>query len=365
MTSVTLRTEDLDYDLPEGLIATSPEQPRDQARMMVLRREADTIEHRRVCDLPEYLSRDDLLVMNDTSVVPARVLGTRLESGGRIEGLFLDELEQGRWRMMLKSNGKLREGIKIALGDESSTQTVIELIEREGAQWIVKLHEDASALDVLERIGRTPLPPYIIRARGEQKGDDALDRSWYQTVYADFSRRHSVAAPTAGLHFTPELLAKLDAKGIARTSVTLHVGPGTFKPVTAPTLEEHEMHWERYEVGVSTLQRLTAFAERREQRESTGALIAIGTTSVRTLESLPESFDPVSAIQGETDLLIMPPYDFRFVDGLLTNFHLPRSTLLALVGALVGLNRLKELYHEAIQQGYRFYSYGDAMLILP
>ncbi|MCH7573482.1 MAG: S-adenosylmethionine:tRNA ribosyltransferase-isomerase, partial [Planctomycetes bacterium] len=220
---------------------------------------------------------------------------------------------------------------------------------------------------VLEVVGLTPLPPYILRARGvrgDRSVDDAQDRSWYQTVYADPDQGRSVAAPTAGLHFTPELLQTLLGKGVERLEISLNIGPGTFKPITTPTLETHDMYWECYEVPSETLESLNAIQDRKKAGES-GRLFAVGTTSVRTLESLPDPLPVHESLTGTTDLFIAPPYDFRFVDGLLTNFHLPRSTLLALVAALVGLERLLAVYEQAIREGYRFYSYGDAMLILP
>lgn len=372
MTPPDLRTDALDYELPERLIATEPAHPRDSARLLVMRKSEPQIEHRRVCDLPEYLQQDDVLVLNNTSVIPARLMGRRQDSGGKVEGLFLNDEEAGRWRVMLKSNGKLRPGMRIELelpeGGEESGGGVrcLVLEEKDGAEWIVRLEPEGQTREVLEEVGKTPLPPYILRARGENQGDDLIDRKWYQTTYADRENMHSVAAPTAGLHFTPQLLAKLQAQGVCRAEVTLHVGAGTFKPITAETLSGHEMHWERYEVPPRTIEMIGQLAEAREMKNPRRC-IAVGTTSVRTLESLPEPLPTGlgESIIGRTDLLITPGYSFRHVDGLLTNFHLPRSTLLALVGAMVGLDRLLEVYQEAIAREYRFYSYGDAMLILP
>jgi len=372
MTPPLLRTDELDYELPERLIATRPAVPRDSARMLVMSRSSDAIEHRHVRDLPEYLMRDDVLIMNDTAVTPARLFGRRSGSGGRIEGLFLEEIQCGRWRMMLRSNGRLRAGTAIELTDRrgSPSGSVLMLLERDQADWIVRLEPVRPAAEALDAVGWTPLPPYIVRARGkaqgeaqgEAQGDDDDDRRWYQTVYANEARRESVAAPTAGLHFTPELMDAIEAGGVERALVTLHVGPGTFRPITAATVQAHDMHRERFDVPAATIDAIGGFYRRREAGGA-GRLFAVGTTTVRALESLPQPWP--ASFRGATELLIAPPYQFRLVEGLLTNFHLPRSTLLALVGALVGLDRLKAAYREAIARQYRFFSYGDAMLILP
>jgi len=363
-----LSTDELDYELPERLIATRPAEPRDAARMLVLHRHHDTIEHRHVRDLPEYVQRGDALVFNTTAVTPARLLGQRADTGGRVEGLFLnDNTNAGHattWQVMLKSNGKLKAHQRVILHDTTghASPFEIELLERADETWLVKVHSDDHTATILEQIGRTPLPPYILRARGEQTQADALDRAWYQTVYASSEQAHrrSVAAPTAGLHFTPTLLDQLTQRGAQRLDVLLHVGAGTFKPITAATLDQHQMHREQYEVPAATLAAL-----RQIKHDGTGRVIAIGTTTVRTLESLPDPLPTTHApIRSETNLLISPGYSWRYVDALLTNFHLPRSTLLALVGAMTGLERLKAVYAEAISRDYRFYSYGDAMLIL-
>jgi S-adenosylmethionine:tRNA ribosyltransferase-isomerase len=347
-----MRTDELEYELPERLIATRPAVPRDSSRLLVYRRDDEQVEHRTMADLPEYLSADDLLVFNESSVVPARFEGVRPDSGGRVEGLFVEEIELGRWRVMLRSNGRLRAGLQVAI----STHTLDLEQPADGGQWIVSVSPPRPFLEVLQAVGRTPLPPYIIRARGEDAVEDAEDRRWYETVYADPAARRSVAAPTAGLHFTPELLATLDAAGVRRTAVRLHVGPGTFKPITADEVETHQLDAEHYEVPPETLSAIRDLG-------GSGRLVAVGTTTVRTLESLPDPL-PGDPVYGRTELLISPPYRFRHVQALLTNFHLPRSSLLALVAALIGLDRLLELYREAVAREYRFYSYGDAMLIL-
>jgi len=368
-----LPTDALEYHLPPELIATRPVEPRDTARMLVWRQSTQEIEHRRVRDLPEYLVAGDSMVFNTTKVLPARFFGVR-DTGGKVEGLFLDERraedDQRTWRVMLKAGGRLMPGDRIGLLDRDgkASSVILKLIMKENADWRVEPVGGGDVEAILQRIGHPPLPPYIIRARGEEvvghaKSVEDADREWYQTVYADASRAGSVAAPTAGLHFTDDLLKRIDHAGVQRINVTLHVGPGTFKSVTAATLVEHAMHAESFEVTGDNLDKL---------RHKRGRTIAVGTTSVRALESLPhplpergQNAENCGDFRGMTDLLIAPPFHFRLVDGMLTNFHLPRSTLLALVAAMVGLERLKTVYQLAIDRGYRFYSYGDAMLILP
>jgi S-adenosylmethionine:tRNA ribosyltransferase-isomerase len=363
-----IRTDELDYHLPPDRIATHPAEPRDSARMLVISRSDPLrLEHRHVSDLPSHLVAGDALVLNTSAVAPARFLGRRNDTGARLEGLFIEARDDAPWLVMLRCNTRLRPGMQIELmrGEPpSSPAGLLELVTRQDGDWLVRpLGPRIDALRVLDEAGRTPLPPYIRRARGGQAVPDELDRRWYQTVYADPVERKSVAAPTAGLHFTPRLLDALAAVGIRRVDVTLHVGPGTFKPITAETLDRHRMHTESFHVGGSALAAL------KEVRRAGRHIIAVGTTCARTLESLPDPLsDPVclrDGLRGETDLLIAPPFEFRLVDGLLTNFHLPRSTLLALVAAMIGLDRVKSVYAAAVAAGYRFYSYGDAMLILP
>jgi len=357
-----LPTQRLDYDLPPELIATRPAEPRDSARMMVVRRNHDRFEHARARDLPDYLEADDALVFNTTAVAPARLYGRRAGTGGKVECLFVEEPAPGTWLVMLQSGGRLRPGDRIELVDAQGASGGIglDLIETHLHGWLAKLTGPLDTAAVLERLGLTPLPPYILRARGETVVPDTQDRQWYQTIYADPGERRSVAAPTAGLHFTPELLERLTRHGVGRIDVTLHVGPGTFRPITAPTVEQHAMHAEHYAVSRQALAAL---------RRTRGRIFAVGSTAVRTLESLPTPLPDPEALDGpihkSTDLLIAPPYALKHVQGMLTNFHLPRSTLLALVAAVIGLDRLKAAYEEAIGHRYRFYSYGDAMLILP
>ena len=346
-----MRLDQLDYDLPPKLIATTPAIPRDQARLMVVHARSGAIEHHRISDLPDHLERTDIMVRNRSRVVPARIEGCRTDTGGRISGLYLHSLQDGSWVAMLKSNGKLRPGLTIQMGDGGPA---LELIDREGANWILRCDLEQGAEAILQQYGKTPLPPYILRARGEQVVQESEDRDWYQTIYA--REAGSVAAPTAGLHFTPELESALRGRGISFLEVILHVGPGTFQPVSAPTLDEHQMHREQCQVEKAVLD--VIMAPDRSQR-----LVAIGTTTARVLESLPESH-PGGDWSASTDLMISPPWSWRHVDVLLTNFHLPRSTLLALVAARIGIELMHEAYAIAVEKNYRFYSYGDAMLLL-
>ena len=368
-----LRTDDLDYDLPQELIAVEPVTPRDSARLLVCSRsDPSRVEHRTVLDLPEILGANDLLVLNRSRVVPARFKGHREDTLGKVEGLYLrDGAEPGTWEVMLKAR-RFRPGAPIRLSTPAgeASDVVIRLIERadpsEPGAWRCRVECAGDLAAALDRVGLTPLPPYILAARKSRELEDLLpsDPDRYQTVYAQ--EAGSVAAPTAGLHFTPELFDRLAAAGVSRAEVLLHVGSGTFRPVETETIEAHPMHAERCSLGSGV----------RARVEAAPRVIAVGTTSVRTLESfatLPREADETWV---ETDLLITPGHRWQWVDGLLTNFHLPRSTLLALVAALLdapgadsnpqaAARRLLDLYREAIDRRYRFYSFGDAMLVLP
>jgi S-adenosylmethionine:tRNA ribosyltransferase-isomerase len=356
-----LATELLDFPFDERCVATEPAHPRDAARLMVINRAAGTVEHACVRDLPRWIGAGDALIVNRTSVLRARLCmdGT--------EGLLLEPCPDGTWRMLIRRAKRYGPGAILPLITPHGTNTgdAIELIARDAEAWKVRILPGAGVGEevpgdidrVIERSGWTPLPPYILKSRttrGEQGNDDA-DRAEYETVYADAAARGSVAAPTAGLHFTDALLAQLRASGVRQESVTLHVGAGTFKPIDSANLAEHPMHAERMMVPPATMALL---AERPRPR-----VVAVGTTSVRALESLPAD-GATNGWSGSTSILIAPGHQFRNVDAMLTNFHLPRSTLLALVGAFVGLERLKELYADAQRDGYRFYSFGDAMLIV-
>jgi S-adenosylmethionine:tRNA ribosyltransferase-isomerase len=351
----TLTIEDLTFDLPRDRIATQPASPRSSAKMLVVHPEKN--EHRIISDLPELLPPGALLVVNETSVLPARFITRRIESGGRVEGLFLEQRDDGSWLVMLKSNGKLRSDIVLEL----CPGVQLTLRDRAGAHWICTCDDPRSARDVLTEGGITPLPPYILRARGEEVYTDTQDKQWYQTIYADPSQNQSVAAPTAGLHFDKPLLDRLDEAGIQRTPVTLHVGAGTFKAIETERIEDHQMHVEQWLVGQDSLEAI------KKAKSEGRSVIAVGTTSVRTLESLPpiDEWPSSGGLHASTRLMIIPPYDFHLADGMLTNFHLPKSTLLALVAAMIGIEKLQATYAEAIQSEYRFYSYGDAMFIPP
>ncbi len=357
-----MRIEALDYDLPPELIATEPAEPRDSARLMVIHRDSGRIEHRRVRDLPDLgvFQPGDLIVVNQTRVLPARFEAVRAGTGGKVRGLYLASPDPQHWHVMLETRGKLTPGERIILDDRAGF-TLVE--PRGGGEWLARYTGDA---DALQRLGATPLPPYIQKARKQAGGPEVTpeDAQRYNTVYA--AEPGSVAAPTAGLHFTPELLNRLEAAGARRAAVTLHVGLGTFAPIRVDDVDQHPIHREWIEIPPATIAAL------REARTVT----PIGTTSVRALESLPPRKQATTAQcphghRGETDLYITPAavaagFRFRFTDHLLTNFHLPRSTLLALVASLpgVGLERLHDWYRQAIAERYRFYSYGDAMLIV-
>jgi S-adenosylmethionine:tRNA ribosyltransferase-isomerase len=342
-----LQISAFDYDLPPDLIAQAPCVPRDQARLLVVERATGRLHHRRVGDLPELLRPHDLLVVNNTRVIPARLFGHRARTGGKWEGLFLRQQDDGLWEMLSQTKGKLQEGEELVVSP--SFRLTFRARTTEG-HFLMEPGTSGSPETLLERYGHVPLPPYI---RGGH--DTPTDKETYQTVFAQTAG--AVAAPTAGLHFTDELLAQLEQRNITRAAVTLHVGIGTFQPIKAEKLSEHHMHAEWCEVPAETM---TAI-ERCLQGK--GRIVAVGTTTVRTLESVAAS-GPLRPWSGFTNLFIRPPYTFQAVDVLMTNFHLPRSTLLVLVSAFAGKELIRQAYAEAIQERYRFYSYGDAMLIV-
>ena len=344
-----------DYDLPEELIAKQPLPERDASRLLVLDRQTGAIAHRTIRDLPLLLRPKDCLVLNDTRVLPARLVGRRTQTGGKWEGLYLGRTGSGLWRLIGQTRGKLRAGEQLTLvpahRPESHDELVLTLVETQaGGVWTATLEEDGDPLELLHRFGTVPLPPYIRRPL-------ATDLDWerYQTTYA----RHpgSVAAPTAGLHFTAGLLEDCRHRGIEKVEVTLHVGIGTFRPIAVENLRDHRMHSEWCELTAETAD------HHNTVRHGGGRIVAVGTTTVRTLESAAKG-DKVAPWFGETDLFIRPEYDFRAVDCLLTNFHLPRSSLFVLVCALAGVDPVKTAYDAAIRERYRFFSYGDAMLIV-
>ena len=341
-----------DYDLPRDLIAQQPLAVRSDARLMIVRRSEQSIHHAHVRDLPEILTDKDCLVFNDTKVIPARLVGRRDRTGARWSGLFLSADEDGNWQVLSKTRGKLEPGeaIVVVSWDVRQSVTLRLLTKLDGGVWAVRPEPLGDPLEILSRVGRVPLPPYI--RDSEMVASDALT---YQTVFA--AQPGAVAAPTAGLHFTPELLAQLGSRGIDRQFVTLHVGIGTFRPITAEKLDEHVMHSEWCSLSAEVAQQLN-------QARTTGRrIIAVGTTVARTLESAAASGE-LRPFKGPTNLFIRPPYPFRAVDALLTNFHLPKSTLLILVRTFGGDALIRRAYDQAIAEGYRFYSYGDAMLIV-
>ncbi len=393
-----LRTADLDYPLPEELIATTPVEPRDSARLLVVSRtDTSRLEHRTIRDLAEILrpsaTRDamppDLMVVNATRVLPARFKGIRTDTRGQVEGLYLGPASSPphpstppRWTVLLKMR-RAKPGARVMLYDHDGQESgiALTLIDRtieDNGSWIVEAAwsgqppapDAASSLDLLNAIGLTPVPPYILASRKKSQLSipDTRDRAAYQTVYAaakPIEGHGSVAAPTAGLHFTPSLLAQLESAGVHREEVSLDVGLGTFKPVETEFVEQHPMHAEWCHVPRQTAEAI---------RNRTGRLIAIGTTAARTLESFETPEEMLRTDTKETRLLITPGYHFKHIEALLTNFHLPESTLLALVAAFLApdgsdpaaaIARLKHIYAEAIRERYRFYSFGDAMLILP
>ena len=341
-----------DYELPRHLIAQSPLPHRADARLLVVDRARNSLAHKHVRDLPGILRPDDCLVLNDTRVIPARLVGFRARTGGRWEGLFLEANDQGIWRVMCKTRGKLVPGEEVTLVNAQGHDDVsLELGAREAdGTWIVRPQSDEPPLALLERVGRVPLPPYI--RKGEMV--DA-DRRQYQTVYAQ--KPGAVAAPTAGLHFTEPLLSRLEQQGTALCWLTLHVGPGTFRPIETDSLNDHRMHSEWAQLGQETVNRIAACRDRG------GRVVAVGSTAVRVLETAADD-GTLKPFTGQTDLFIRPSYEFRAVDVLMTNFHLPRTTLLVLVRTFGGDELIRRAYDEAIREEYRFYSYGDAMLIV-
>jgi S-adenosylmethionine:tRNA ribosyltransferase-isomerase len=344
-----MHIDQFDYPLPEHLIAQEACPERDQSRLLVVRRGTTTLAHHCFRDLPRLLRAGDLLVLNDTRVLPARLLGRRERTGGRWEGLFLNELPDGTWEMIGQTRGRLVEGERVVV-EGSFTPMSLTLIGRTGeGHWLVRPSVTGPAGELLARYGRVPLPPYI---RKGQAGE--ADRERYQTVYARSAG--AVAAPTAGLHFTPRLFDELRERGIGRAFVTLHVGIGTFQPVKVTDVAQHHVQREWGELSAATAEAILACKTRG------GRVVAVGTTSVRLLETVAATGE-VRPWSGETDLTISPPYPFRAVDALVTNFHLPRSSLLLLVAAFTGLESMRAAYRVAVEQGYRFYSYGDAMLI--
>ena len=340
-----MKKSDFYFDLPEELIAQTPLERRDASRMLHLDKHTGAIEHRHFYDLPEYLRAGDCLVLNDTRVLPARLLGTR-KSGGGVELVLLRDLGGGRWECLSRPGRKTKPGTELFFGDGELTATVESVAE--GGNRIVKFHYEGIFLEILERLGKMPLPPYI--------KEELQDAERYQTVYS--RELGSAAAPTAGLHFTPELLDQIRAMGVKVCAITLHVGLGTFRPVKEEEIENHEMHSEFCIISKETADTVN------ETKRNGGRVIAVGTTSCRTLESFAKEDGSLEASSGWTDIFIYPGYRFKCIDALVTNFHLPESTLIMLVSALAGREHILNAYKVAVEERYRFFSFGDSMLIL-
>jgi len=342
------RTSDFDFHLPPEQVAQAPAERRDASRLLVLDRASGTLAHRTFADLVDYVPAGDALVLNETRVFPARLLGRRA-TGAPAEVFLLHPRggDEKVWTALVRPGAKLKAGRRVEIGPALS----VEILESTpGGERIVRLHTELGLTEALDRYGQVPLPPYVERTATEE------DRERYQTVYA--RERGSVAAPTAGLHFTPGMLDALQAKGVRIVRLVLHVGVGTFRPVETEDPAEHRMHSEWYQVSAD------AAATLNETRAAGRSVWAVGTTVTRTLESVASGDGTIHAREGWTDIFIRPPYRFRAVDHLVTNFHLPRSTLLMLVGAFGGYERVMRAYREAVERGYRFYSYGDAMLLV-
>ena len=342
---------DFDYELPENLIAQLPADKRDNSKMMVLEKDHHSILHKHFYDIVDLIDKDTILVLNNTKVMPARLIGYK-DTGAKIEVFLLKSLESCKWEVLIKPSKRVKEGTIIKISDELSVKA-LERTEEDGG-WIVELIYEGDILEVLHRNGNIPLPPYIERKLADED-IKKLDFERYQTVYA--KDEGSVAAPTAGLHFTQEILQRLKDKGVEIAYVTLNVGLGTFRPVKCENVLEHKMHSESFEISEETARLIN------EAKAKGKKLVAVGTTTVRTLETAYQQFGEIKACKSASELFIYPPYDFKVVDNLITNFHLPKSTLLMLVSALAGKDFIFRAYDEAINNEYRFFSYGDCMFI--
>lgn len=340
-----MKTSDFDYYLPEEQIAQTPAEPRDSSRLLVYDRKKDEIYHKHFYDIVDFLKEGDVLVRNNTKVLPARIFAYT-ENGGKVEVLLLKRFNLTDWEVLVKPGKKARIGAKLTVSQDLSL-VVTDIFEESGSRKVT-FNFDGVFEDVISRIGEMPLPPYIT--------EKLKDKERYQTVYAKVDG--SAAAPTAGLHFTDALFEKLKAKGVEVVDVLLHVGLGTFRPVKADNVLEHHMHSEYYEIGEEAAERINK--AKKEGRR----IIAVGTTSVRTLESAADENGFVKPIKGNTEIFIYPPYKFKCVDALITNFHLPKSTLIMLVASMTGREKILDIYKTAVEEKYRFFSFGDAMLIV-
>ena len=339
-----MKTSDFDFQLPEELIAQTPLAQRDSSRLLILDKRMGTVKHRHFYDLPQFLHPGDCLVLNDSRVLPARLIGHR-PTGGTCEVLLLVDMGEDRWECLVRPGRKLKPGAQVIFGDGQLTATVE--AELNDGKRTIRFHYQGIFLEILEQLGRMPLPPYIKA--------ELSDQERYQTVYSKVAG--SAAAPTAGLHFTPELLERIRSAGIKTCCVTLHVGLGTFRPVKAEDIQNHEMHSEFCMITRETADIIN------ETKRSGGRVICVGTTSCRTIESFAAEDGTISECSGWTNIFIYPGYKFKVLDALITNFHLPQSTLIMLVSALAGREHILEAYEEAVREKYRFFSFGDAMFI--
>jgi S-adenosylmethionine:tRNA ribosyltransferase-isomerase len=344
-----MHINEFDYELPVDLIAQYPAEKRENARLMVIHRDSGTIEHRRFYDILDYLSPGDCLVMNNSKVLPARLIGNKETTGIEVEFLLLKRKQGDVWEAMVRPGRRLKPGDRVRFSEEPLLSATILDYGDDGTR-IVEFKYEGIFLEILEKVGRMPLPPYIQRESGER------DRERYQTVYCKIEG--SVAAPTAGLHFTGELLDRIKAKGVHLAYVTLHVGIGTFRPVKCENIEEHRMHFEEYWIDEETADLIN------KTKASGGKIFSVGTTSTRTLESAASEDGTIKAGHGNTDIFIYPGFKSRVIDSQITNFHLPKSTLLMLVSAFYDREKILEAYKLAVKERYRFFSYGDAMLLL-
>ena len=377
-----MKTDLFNYVLPPGLIAQHPPERRELARMLVLHRDSGQIEHKTITDIVDYLRTPDVLVLNNTKVIPARVFGHKAASGGKVELLLLEETvaepngcgralpvcgsaptsqsalpqtgtahytHSGKWKVLMKTSRRPKVGDELILCSGKAKATL--LYDGEQGEAVLRIEAARPLMEILEEEGVPPLPPYIDR-KEQTREQIAADKERYQTVYA--SELGAAAAPTAGLHFTPEIFQALEKQGISKAELTLHVGLGTFRPVSTEIITDHEMHHEHYTVSEEAAQTINA------AKEAGGRVVAVGSTSVRTLESI----SPIQAAEGSTNIFIYPPYEFKNVDVILTNFHLPKSTLLMMMSAFAGRELMLNAYNVAVQEKYRFFSYGDCMLIL-
>lgn len=347
-----MNISEFDYELPEKLIAQMPSDKRENARMLVLDRNNQTIEHKHFFDITDYLDENTLLVLNDTKVLPARLYGIKEDTGAKIEVFLLEEKENKTWTCLIKPSKRIKEKTIIKICDELEVKPVKKL--EDAGEWLVKLIYTGDLFDILHRVGNIPLPPYIERKLQNEELKQ-FDKERYQTVYA--KDEGSVAAPTAGLHFTTEILTKLKNKGIEIAYVTLNVGLGTFRPVKCENILDHKMHSETFSITKEA-------ADKINNAKSKGKkIVAVGTTTVRTLETAYQKYGRIKECHDHSELFIYPPYEFKVIDNLITNFHLPKSTLLMLVSALAGKEFIFKAYKEAVEKEYQFFSYGDCMYI--